>query len=75
MNNVKILYYDRIDVSEAIDFGHYCHYWYFLKKGFKFQPYVCIRYQDSLMMPMNLSDNAILNIKGSVYCCVISKIS
>ena len=27
------------------------------------------------MMPLNLSDIAILNIKGSDYCCIISRIS
>ena len=27
------------------------------------------------MMPMNLSDIAILNIKGFDYCCIISRIS
>ena len=26
-------------------------------------------------MPLNLSDIAILNIKGSDYCCIISRIS
>ena len=27
------------------------------------------------MMSMNLSDTGILNIKGSNYCCIISRIS
>ena len=43
-----MLYYERIDVSEGIyvikisESKEYniCHYWYFLNKGFKFQPYV-----------------------------------
>ena len=42
MNNIKMLYYDRIDVSEEMsqnsaykEFG-ICHYWYFLNKVFKF---------------------------------------
>ena len=25
-----------------------CHYWYFLDKGFKFQTYVCIGFQNLL---------------------------
>ena len=41
-----MLHYDRIDVSEEIDVNKtseskeydICHYWYFLNKGFKFQP-------------------------------------
>ena len=46
MNNIKILYHDRIDVSEDADVNktseskdfNVCHYWYFINKGFKFQP-------------------------------------
>ena len=36
--------------------------------------YVCNRCHD-LLMSMNMSDIAILNIKGSDYCCIISIIS
>ena len=80
MDNIKILYFDRIDVSEEIDVDRtsaskecvICHYWYFLNKGFKFQPNICNRCHDLLMMSMNFSDIAILNIKGSDYCCIIS---
>ena len=40
MNNVKMLYYDRIHISEGIDVNKtsaskdcvICHYWYFLYK-------------------------------------------
>ena len=43
MNNIKILCYDRIDVSERIDAdktsewkqSDICQYWYFLNKGLK----------------------------------------
>ena len=59
-----MLYYDRIDVSERIDINktsaskesEICHYWYFLDKGFKFQPYVCNDCHDVLMISMSLSD-------------------
>ena len=40
-----------------------------------FQSYVCNKCNDLLMMSINLRDNAILNIKGSDYRCVISRIS
>ena len=78
-----MLYFDRIDVSEGIDVYKTstskdcdsCHYWYFLNKGFKFQLSVCNRCHDLLMMSMNLSDIAILNIKGSDYRCIIGGIS
>ena len=77
------LYYVRIDVSEAIDVNkkgastecEICHYWYFLNNSFKFQPNVCNRCYDLWVMTINLSDIAILNIKGSDYCCIISLIS
>ena len=75
--------YDRIDVSEGIDVNktsaskecNICHYWYFLNYSFTFQPNVCNRCHDLLMVSMNLSNTAILNIKGSNYRCIISLIS
>ena len=78
-----MLYYDRIDVSAGIDVNktsaskecNIYHYWLFLNYNFKFQSYVCNRCHDLLMMSMNLSDIAILNIKGSDYCCIINLIS
>ena len=44
-----MIYYDIIDVSEAIDVTKtsklkecdVCHYWYFLDKAFKFRMYIC----------------------------------
>ena len=67
MNNIEILYFERIDASEVTDVNKtskskefdICHYWYFLNKRFKFQPSVCNRCHDLLMMSMNLSDIAI----------------
>ena len=59
-----MIYYDRINVSKGIDFNmtieskecDICHYWYFLSKGFKFQPDAFNRCHDLLMMSMTLSD-------------------
>ena len=78
-----MLYYDRIEVSEVIDINKtsaskerdICHYWHFLNKVFKFQPYVCNRCHDLLMMSINLSDIYILNIKNANYHCIITGIS
>ena len=84
MNKIEILYYDRIDVSEGINNINKtskskecdnCHYWYFLNKGFKFQSYVCNRCHESLLMSVQLSDIAILEIQNADYCCIISRIS
>ena len=71
-----MLYYNRISVSEGIHVNNtsaskecnICHYWYFLNKRFKFQPNVCNRRHDFLIMSMNLSHIAIFDIKGSNYC-------
>ena len=52
-----------------------CHYWYFLIYSFKFQPDVCNRCHDLLIISINLSHVAILNTKSSDYCCIISLIS
>ena len=79
----KLLYYDRIEVSEGIDVNKIstskecdvCHYWYFLNYSFMFQPDVCNRCHGLLMMSVNLSDIAILNINGSDYRCIVSLIS
>ena len=50
-----MLYADRFDSSEGIDVN---------KTGFKFQPDVCNRCHNLLMMYMNLSDIAILKINS-----------
>ena len=78
-----MLYFDRIDVSEGTDVNKtsvskecdICHYWYFLSYSLKFQPNVCNRCHYLLIVSINLSDIAILNIKGSEYRCIISLIS
>ena len=80
---LEMPYFDRIDVFEEIDVNktsaskecNICYYWYFLNYGFKFQPNVFNRCHDLLMMPLKLSDIAILNIKGSDYLYIISLIN
>ena len=62
-----MLYFNRIDVSEGINVDKtsaskecdISHYWYFLNYSFKFQPNVCTRCHDLLMISMNLSNIAI----------------
>ena len=68
-----MLYFDRIDISRGTDVNKRSkskefdifHCWYFLNKGSKCKPNVCNRCHDLLMISINLSDIAILNIKGS----------
>ena len=65
-----MLYFNTIDVSEVINVNKtsasrecdICHYYYFLNYSFKFQPNVCNRCHNLLMMSMNLSNSAILNV-------------
>ena len=62
-----MLYLNSNDVSVGInvnktgtskEFG-ICHYWYVLNHSFKFQPNVCNRCHDLLMISRNLSDIAV----------------
>ena len=58
INYRNMLHYERMDIFEKIDInetraskecGIY-HYWYFLDKGFKFQPNVCNECHDVLVI-------------------------
>ena len=72
MNNMEMLFFDRIDVSEVTGVNKtnkskeqdICHYRYLLNIAFNFQPYVCNRCHDFLMS-MSLSDIAILKIENA----------
>ena len=78
-----MLYYDRINLFEGTDVHktshskqcNICHYRYFLKKRFKFQPYESSRCHGLLIMSINLSDIAILKIKDADYLCIVTGIS
>ena len=75
--------YIMIEVSEGTDVkktseSKECeifHYSNFLDNGFKFQLDVCNGCHDVLMIAMNISDIAILNIHSADYHCIISGIS
>ena len=49
--------------------------WYFLNNGLQFQPNVYNTGKDLFMIFMNLSDKAILNIKSTICCCIVSGIN
>ena len=65
-------WYYKTSASKKCDI---CLYWYFLIFSITFQPDVCNRCHDLLMMSMSLRDITILNIKGSDYRCIIGLIS
>ena len=78
-----MLQYDRIDVSEGIDFNKtsalkknmLCHYWYFKDVGYKFKPYVCNGCYAVSIMAYEVKNIAILNGKGVDYRCILLGIS
>ena len=65
---MNAIFRKKIDVSEGIDVNktsaskqcNVCHYWYFLIYSFKFQPNLCNRSHDLLMISMDFSDIAVL---------------
>ena len=70
-----MLEYDRIDISEGIDFNKIsaskkcdiCHYYYFKNIGFKYEPYLCNGCHDLIQKTMSFNDVAIVYVEGSVY--------
>ena len=77
-----MLYYDRIDLSVGIDVAksnnskeytvwHYC----FFNHGFKFKNSVCNGCHDLTMLCLNISDVAIITVKGNDNGCIILNIS
>ena len=78
-----MLQYGRIGVSEGIDLNKsdkskectICHYWYFKDIGYKYEPYVCNRRHDLLMIVYDLKNFMILNIKGVYYRCYVINMS
>ena len=70
-----MLEYDRIDISEGIDINKtnaskecdICHYWCFLDKNFKYEPYLCNGCHDLMQKAMNFNNVAVVSIKGNDY--------
>ena len=62
-----MLYFSRIEASEQVAINKasaskecdICYYWYFLNYSFTFQPNVCNRCHDLLIMSVKISDIAI----------------
>ena len=74
-----MLYFDKIVVSEGNDANKtsaskecdICHYLCFLNFSFKFQPNVCNRYHDLLIMSINLGDIAIYTLKALIIAVLL----
>ena len=80
---IMFIYFYSIDISKGSDVDktseskecNIYHFWYFLDTRFKFQSDACNGCHDVLVLPMNLSIIAILNIHGTDHYNFISKIS
>ena len=67
-----MLQYERVDISGRIDFDRsnkskecmICHYWYFKDISYKYEPHVCIKRHDLIMVVYDLKNFMILNVKG-----------
>ena len=78
-NYFKMLFCDRIDVSEGIDVNKtreskediICYYWYFLDKGFRFQPVVSNGSHDELIISIDIYSIATLNIDWLDYLSIV----
>ena len=78
-----MLQWKRIDVSEGIDLNKsdkskecmICHYWYFKDIDYKYEPHVCNKCDDLLMVVYDLKNFIILNIKGVDYRCYVFNMS
>ena len=68
---MKMLQYERIDISEEIDINitdaskecMLCHYWYFKDIGYKFEPHICNGCHGILIMAYELRNIATINVK------------
>ena len=44
-----------------------CHYWYFLNKGFRSEPYLCNGCHELKRKAINFNEVAVVSVKGSDY--------
>ena len=78
-----MLQYERIDVSEGIDFNktnkskkcEFCHYWFFKDVGFRYELNVCNKCHDLLTMAYGLENIVIFSAKGATFRCLLQGIS
>ena len=64
-----MLEYDRIDINKtnASKVCDICHYWYFLDKNFKYEPYLYNGCHDLKQWAMNFNIVTIVSIKENDY--------
>ena len=52
-----------------------CHYWYFKDTNYKYEPHVCNKCHDLLIVVYDQKNFMILNIKGIDYRCYVFNMS
>ena len=70
-----MLRHDSIDISEGIHIKKtnaskewdICHYWYFLDKNVKYEPYLCSDCHDLMQKVMKFIDISNVSVKGSYF--------
>ena len=75
MGFMKMLEYERIDISEGIDVHMsnkskecmLCYYWYFLVKNFSYGPYLCDGCYNIMQKCNRFKNIAIVHVKKSIY--------
>ena len=67
-----MLYYDRIDINEETDTTK--SYLGFFNHGFEFQNSVCNGCHDLTILRLNISDIAVITVKGVDYLSIIHEI-
>ena len=72
---MKMLQYEKIDVSSASKECELCHYCFFKDVGFKFEEHVRNKCHDLLTMVYSLKNIAILSAKEATFRCLLMGIS
>ena len=73
--NIKMIEYERIDISESIDVNKtnkskecvLCHYWYFLDKNLSYGPYLCNGCYNIMQTSIDSKNIDIVYLKGNAY--------
>ena len=62
---IALIFQEENDINKtnASKEGDVCHYWYFLDKNFKYEPYLCNGCHDSMQKAMNFNYVAIVLLK------------
>ena len=78
-----MLEYEKIYISEGIDVNKSSnskecsiyHYWFFLDKNFKYNPYLCNGCSDMMMKVISFKNVAIIYSKGNAYRVMFSSMT